>query len=86
MKGKGNITITVKPEDDIEKSNKGRTITIVAEIVEDDYPEWISDAHLNGPRNGIKVLAFGDGNSFEKIDELEDELEDAHYNAMGEDL
>lgn len=57
--------------------NKGRILTVVVELTGSEA-DWLWDAHLNGPINGVKVLALGDGNEFDRTDELEKELEKAN--------
>lgn len=55
------------------KSQAGRTLTLVVKIV-DEYPSWITDAHIKGPQHGVRVIAIAEGDIVKKNTTLEREL------------
>ena len=78
-------------------SQKGRIITLVVEFAEDEYPLWVEfpedehplwiiDAHLKGPKRGVKVKAIAEGNLVEENEKLEEQYDDLRYESMGDDL
>ena len=60
-------------------SNKGRVLTLVVQIDQDEYPAWIMDAHLKGPVNGVKVKSITEGN----VPTLYDELSEVAVESAG---
>lgn len=55
----------------MSNSQKGRVLTLVVEFTEDTYPQWILDAHMNAPQNGVKVTSIAEGNKIKELEELE---------------
>ena len=52
--------------------NDKRILTVVVEL-QGDEGNWLWEAHMKGPKNGVKVLALGDGNAYDEIEKLENE-------------
>ena len=53
-------------------SQKGRVLTLVVEFTDDTYPQWIMDAHMKEPQNGVKVKSISEGDVPVKYEELAD--------------
>jgi len=51
-------------------SQKGRVLTLVVEFAEDTYPQWIMDAHLKGPQNGVRVKKISEDDKLKELDEI----------------
>lgn len=51
-------------------SQKGRVLTLVIEFTDDTYPQWIMDAHMKGPQNGVKVKKISEDDKLAELDQI----------------
>ena len=55
-------------------NNKARVLTLVVTLEGTESAQWLWDAHLNGPINGIKVNKISDGDEVSKNEILNGQL------------
>ncbi len=61
--------------------NKGKRIITIVCSVDQPTANWLWETHLTGEiKEGIKVLAIGEGNAFKEIGELEETCENLRDN------
>lgn len=61
----------------MKNSQKGRIMTLVVRVEQDDYPNWVLDAHLASPQNGVRVLSISEGDLAKEYEEVINQLEHA---------
>jgi len=65
------------------KNNDKRVLTLVVEL-QGSEGNWVWDAHMKGPVNGLRIKSISEGDSVEKLEEAYAEIEERDWENFDE--